>query len=144
MAQVAEQACGGTAPVILFDGHCHLCSWAVTFVVDRDPACVFRFASLQSASGQALLMHHGLCSAGVVPDSVVLIDGERAYTLSTAALRIAARLRWPWRWLAWGLVVPRAMRDPVYRWVAAHRYLWFGRDEVCRVPTDELRRRLLP
>lgn len=76
-------------------------------------------------------------------DTVVLVDAGRAFTRSTAALRVFRRLRQPWP-LAYALiVVPRPMRDWIYDAVARRRYRWFGKREACMVPTASLRRRFL-
>jgi predicted DCC family thiol-disulfide oxidoreductase YuxK len=130
-------------PLVLFDGVCNLCNGAVRFLIDRDPDASLRFASLQSEAGRAALHVHG----GVVndgdPDTMVLIEDGHMYERSTAALRIARHLRRPYKWLYAFVLVPRVWRDVVYGWVARHRYRWFGRTDVCRVPTPELRARFL-
>jgi len=126
---------------ILFDGVCNLCNGFVRFVIPRDPSARFRFAALQSSSAAAILREAGVTTP--LPDSVVLVQDGRVYLRSDAALRVARGLRFPWP-LAYGLVVvPRFIRDRLYDVVAAHRYRWFGRREVCMVPTPELSRRFL-
>ena len=131
--------------VILFDGVCNLCNGFVQFVIRQDPAGRFRFAALQSAAGQAVLKAHGLDAATLAaePDSVLLeLDGQ-LYSHSDAVLRIARALGGPWRLLLAGYVLPRAWRDAAYRFVARHRYRWFGRQESCWLPTAELQARFL-
>ncbi len=129
--------------IVLFDGVCNLCHGAVQFILDRDPEGRFHFASLQSERGQALLREHGVTPTTGDPDTIYLLDEGRLFDRSTAALRIARRLTFPW-WLgAAGLVVPRFVRDVAYRFVARNRYRWFGRTESCRIPTPELRARML-
>jgi predicted DCC family thiol-disulfide oxidoreductase YuxK len=129
--------------VVLFDGVCNFCSASVRFIVRRDPAARFRFASIQSEAGAELMRAHGLALPDGDPASIVLIEDGRAYERSTAALRIARRLRFPWK-LCWAfVVVPRLLRDAVYDFVARHRYRWFGKKDVCMVPTPELRARFL-
>jgi predicted DCC family thiol-disulfide oxidoreductase YuxK len=132
-------------PVILFDGVCNLCSSSVRFIVERDPAAHFRFASIQSEVGQKLMREHGLAPAvaGSDPTSIVLVADGRAFERSAAALRIARRLRFPWLLLYGFVVVPRFLRDAVYDFVARHRYRWFGKQDACMVPTPELRERFL-
>jgi predicted DCC family thiol-disulfide oxidoreductase YuxK len=129
------------SPVILFDGVCTLCSWSVQFVVRNDGRARFRFGSMQSEAGQALLSKHGLPVDTF--DSLVLIEGEHVYQRSDAALRICTGLRAPWRWFGCLRVVPRPVRDAAYDLVARHRYRWFGRTESCLVPTGELEERFL-
>lgn len=141
------------APVVLFDGTCNFCDGAVHFVIDHERDARLIFAALQSEAGTALLheattpdeakrLREGVSGSGD-PDSVAFVEDGMLYTHSTAALRIARYLRWPWRWLSVLGVVPRPIRDAVYRWFARHRYRWFGKTDACRVPTKELRARFL-
>jgi predicted DCC family thiol-disulfide oxidoreductase YuxK len=126
--------------ILLFDGVCNFCNDAVNFVIDHDPNARFHFASLQSQLGERLLREHAL-----PPEvfSSILIEGERVSTRSTAALRAARYLSFPLPLLSVLLLVPRFIRDAAYDWFAARRYRFFGKAEVCRVPTPELRRRFL-
>lgn len=128
-------------PVILFDGLCNLCSASVTFIMDRDPEAVFRFAPLQSDVGQALTAQCGIDTAQV--DSIVLVEGDRCFVRSTAALHIARRLDGLWPVLYALIAIPEALRDVVYDIIAVNRYRWFGKKETCRLPTPEDRARFL-
>jgi predicted DCC family thiol-disulfide oxidoreductase YuxK len=132
----------GDASVVLFDGVCNLCNASVSFIIDRDPAGRFRFAALQSEAGRELLERHGR-PVTATPESVVLVEAGRVYEQSTAALRIARRLKGGWKLLYAFALVPRPLRDLVYRWIARNRYRSFGREEACRRPTPELERRFL-
>ncbi|RZK14196.1 MAG: DUF393 domain-containing protein, partial [Hymenobacter sp.] len=58
-------------------------------------------------------------------------------------LRVVRHLGWPWRAATVGYLLPRAWRDALYRYVARHRYRWFGRQQACMLPTPELRERFL-
>ena len=127
--------------IILFDGVCNLCARTVRFVAPRDPGGRFRFASLQSAPAQALLRQHGIDDPGMT--SMILIEDGRAFRKSTAALRIARRLRRLWPVLYVFIVVPPFIRDAVYDFVGRHRYQWFGKRDTCWLPDPELRRRFL-
>jgi predicted DCC family thiol-disulfide oxidoreductase YuxK len=126
-------------PVVLFDGVCNLCNGSVVFIIRRDPRGVFRFAPLQSPAAAALLGER----VGALPDSLVLIENGRVYTQSTAVLRVARRLRQPWPLVSALIVLPAPLRDWLYAWIARNRYRWFGRREVCMVPTPELQARFL-
>jgi len=127
--------------LVLFDGPCNLCNASVLAIIDHDSAGRFRFASLQSVVGKAALEEHGLLDQG--PDSVVLVAGGRAWTESDAAVRIAASLDWPARAFAALRLVPRPVRDALYRLVARNRYRWFGRDDACRLPAPEVAARMV-
>ena len=127
-------------PIILFDGVCNLCSGSVQFVLKRDKKNLFRFASLQSKPGQALLNKFKL-SANTF-NSFVLVEGDKIYTRSTAALRVAKDLK-GWKWLHALRFIPKFIRDGVYNLIAKNRYKWFGKKEECWVPSPELRSRFL-
>lgn len=127
--------------IVLFDGVCNLCNGAVKFIVRRDPRGRFRFAPLGTRAAEAALREAD--HRGELPDSIVLIEDGRVYTLSSAALRIARRLRWPWPLLGVLIIVPKGLRDAAYRRVARNRYRWFGRTDACMTPTPDLRARFL-
>jgi predicted DCC family thiol-disulfide oxidoreductase YuxK len=128
-------------PIVLFDGVCNLCNGSVTFIVKRDPGRRFRFAALQSAAGATLLRQFGLPADAL--DTLVLVEGNRAFTRSTASLRVARRLSGLWPLLYALIVVPRPIRDLLYGVVARNRYRWFGRRDACMMPTPDLRERFL-
>lgn len=122
-----------------------MCNATVNFLLDRDPQGALRFAALQSMAAREALGALGYIPPEGLPPSLLLVEQGRVYQKSTAALRIARHLSHPgWRLAGILLVVPRPLRDAVYAWIARNRYAWFGRSDVCRVPTPELRNRFLP
>jgi predicted DCC family thiol-disulfide oxidoreductase YuxK len=127
--------------VVLFDGVCNFCEGTVNFIIARDPHAYFRFAALQSPVAHQLL--ESCASPPPTSDSLVLVEGEKCYTRSTAALRIARRLRSPWFLLYGLIIVPRPIRDALYDWFARNRYRWFGKQDECLVPDTDTRRRFL-
>ena len=127
--------------VVLFDGTCAFCERSVVFIAKRDPAGYFRFGASQSPEGAALLAQHGVVRSSA--RSMILIEDDRVYLRSTASLRIAARLRFPWSTLRWLLVVPVPVRDSVYRLIAAMRHRIAGPSNACQVPPPEIRARLI-
>ena len=130
-------------PVMLFDGDCNLCNHAVDFVLTREASAEIRFASLQSEAGRALLGRQGVTLPPGDPDTVLLVEAGTVWSHSDAALRVARRLRFPWRMIGSFGWVPRAIRDGVYRWIARNRYRWFGKSETCRVATRAEKARFL-
>lgn len=128
--------------VVLFDGVCNVCNDAVKFILARDPAGHFCFASLQSDVAKQLLTPFGLAEMPI--ETMVLIEGSRAYVRSSAVLRVARRLGRGWALLSLiGRLVPRPLRDAVYAFLVRHRYRWFGQSEQCLVPTPAVRARFL-
>lgn len=127
--------------ILVFDGVCMLCSRSVAFIVERDRAGRFRFAAMQSAKGRSLLLEHGLDPDD--PLSLLVLDGQGAWSDSEAVLRVMATFGGLWTLAGLARVVPRRWRDAAYRVVARNRYRWFGRRDACLVPTPELRARFL-
>jgi predicted DCC family thiol-disulfide oxidoreductase YuxK len=130
-----------TPSIVLFDGVCNLCNGFVNFIIDRDPDHRFNFGSLQSQRAKVLL--EGYPTELQELNTVVLLEGSKLYTRSTAALRIVRKLSGAWPILYVFIIIPRPMRDVVYNFIARKRYTWFGRQEACRIPTPELRSRFI-
>ncbi len=123
--------------MILFDGVCHLCNGFVQFVLKRDAAGVYDFAPLQSEYGEGQLRGSGW-------DSVVLIEDGRRYEAEAAVLRILARVRSPWPFVAKLLsLLPNPLLRWGYRLIARNRYSIFGREDSCILPRPEWKGRFL-
>ena len=127
--------------IVLFDGVCNLCSGFVQFVLPRDEAGQYRFASLQSDAGQALLAEHDLPRDEL--ESVVLIENGESHVKSAAIIRIATGLGGAYRLLSPFRYVPRSLRDRIYDFVADHRYRWFGKKDRCMIPSEDVESRFL-
>jgi predicted DCC family thiol-disulfide oxidoreductase YuxK len=129
------------APVLVFDGVCVLCSRWVHFILRHDKSARIRLAPMQSQSGRALLATFGLDPDD--PLSLLYVVDGRGYQDSEAILRVLASLGGAWRATAIVRVIPRFVRDPLYRWLARNRYRWFGRTDACLVPTPDQAARFL-
>jgi predicted DCC family thiol-disulfide oxidoreductase YuxK len=119
-------------PVILFDGDCNLCNSFVRFVMRMDTRGIFRFTSLQSANAQEILERF----RSKPPDlsAVILLDSDKLASESDAVLSIARMLPGVWSVFYWLKIIPRPVRDALYRLIARHRYHIFGRCESCKIP----------
>ncbi|UCZ52968.1 thiol-disulfide oxidoreductase DCC family protein [Bacillus shivajii] len=126
--------------VILFDGECNFCDHSVQFIIKRDKRAVFKFASLQSESGQKMLRNYRIPEN---LDSLVVIDGNRWYTKSSAALNICKHLSGGWKLFYIFTLIPKPIRDFFYTIFAKNRYKWFGKKESCTLPSPEIRKRFL-
>lgn len=129
------------SPIILFDGVCNLCNRSVQFVIKRDRKNIFRFASLQGQTGQALLKKFDLPADDL--NSFILVEGDRVYKKSTAALRVARSLSGGWSLLYGFMIVPPFIRNTVYSLIAKNRYRWFGKREECMIPSPDLKSKFL-
>ncbi|HEX8269654.1 MAG TPA: thiol-disulfide oxidoreductase DCC family protein [Flavobacterium sp.] len=128
--------------IILFDGVCNLCNSFVNYVIDNDKKDLFRFAALQSEVGQ-MILHHIAVDAKKT-DSIILYEPGVAYFhKSSAALEIASEIGGIFSLLGLFRFIPKALRDPVYDYIAKNRYKWYGKQESCRIPTPELHKKFL-
>jgi predicted DCC family thiol-disulfide oxidoreductase YuxK len=129
-------------PILFFDGVCNLCNSTIDFLIRRDQRRKLRYAPLQGETAVRLL---GIKEAGQGdPDSIVLLRKGRLSRRSGAVLRVLADLGGIWRLALLCLLVPWPLRDRGYKFIATHRYQWFGRRDTCRIPTLEERRLFLP
>lgn len=131
----------GDKNVIFFDGVCNLCNGFVQFVIKHDRSNKFYFSSLQSGPGVHLL--ESLPQTGKTPDSIMLYSEGRVYSESTAVLRIMGQLSGILPLAGLFLVVPKFIRDTIYKWIARNRYKWFGRKEMCMIPTPALKQKFI-
>lgn len=121
--------------IIVFDGVCNLCNSSVQLILKHDIKHHFVFAALQSDVARDILLHYP--EKITKKDSILLIQDNKIYSESTAALLIAKEFNGLWKLLQVFWVVPKFIRDLIYRFIAKNRYLWFGKKEVCMVPTKE-------
>ena len=127
-------------PIIFFDGVCNLCNAAVQFVIKRDSQAKFRFASLQSDYARSVLPNADPVQRELY--SIILLKDGRLFERSDAVLEIARELS-AWRWLYGFRILPRVVRDFVYKIIASNRYRMFGKRDSCMLPTPELKDRFL-
>jgi len=130
-----------THPIILFDAECVLCSANAHFILTHDRDRRYRLASMQSAVGADLFRRHGVDPTD--PDTILVIEGDKVLRDSDAVISIYAGLGWPWRIAGAAALIPKSLRDPIYRWVARNRYRIFGKRESCWIPHPKDADRLL-
>lgn len=136
--------------IVFYDGVCVLCSGAVHFIIRHDRRRRFLFAPLQGDTAKHMMVRRPDITIADPPSSIVYVrdfetSGEKARQLSSAVLHIMKDLGGGWFLLGCVLMlVPRIIRDPLYRLVAAHRYRWFGKRDTCLVPGNEEAARFLP
>ncbi len=125
-------------PILFYDGECALCHKAVRFVYTRDGAGVFRYAPLQGKTAARL----GVSGPGP-GETLVLYENGAILERSDAVLRIVTLLGGFWGWFRVFRIVPRPIRDALYRFVARIRFRVFGKSDVCLIPERDQSGRLL-
>lgn len=127
-------------PLILFDGYCNLCSGAVSLILNNEKKPLYYFLSLQSVKVKEFFPELSISDP---PESIILIENDKILKRSTAALKISKNLKFPWYIFYYSIFIPSFLRDPVYKFIAKHRYNWFGRKSVCFMPKTNWKSRFL-
>jgi predicted DCC family thiol-disulfide oxidoreductase YuxK len=130
-----------THPIIVFDALCVLCSTNARFVLRHDRRGLFRLTSMQGDVGAKLCRRFGIDPSD--PETLIVVQGDVALRDSDAILAIWSGLGWPWRAGTVFRLVPRVVRDGLYRVISRNRYRLFGRRDVCWLPGPEQAGRLL-
>jgi predicted DCC family thiol-disulfide oxidoreductase YuxK len=134
-------------PIVLYDGVCGLCNRLVQFILRHDYTDVFRFASLQSTFAGQILRKHGASTADLDTFYVVADPGlsnEHLFARSDAVAYVLRELGGIWKVCGelWKLL-PRSLREGLYKLVARHRYRIFGRLDACPLPDPRVRHKFL-
>lgn len=127
--------------ILLFDGVCNLCISIVNFILKKDTKGKFKFAALQSESGQALLNKFGLSTKDF--NSFIFISGDKYFIKSSAVLHVLKELRIVWILFYIFIVIPRPIRDFMYSIIAKTRYTIFGKQNTCFLPSPDIKRKFL-
>jgi len=126
--------------IIFFDGICNLCNASVQFIIKRDRKDSFRFVAIQSPIAQQILPD---ISYQRRYESVLLYENGNLYSESDAALRITRKLKGIWPILYIFTIIPHSIRNAAYRLIAKNRYRWFGKQESCMVPSNDMDQKFL-
>jgi prepilin-type processing-associated H-X9-DG protein len=127
--------------IVFFDGHCILCNGFVDFLLKADKSNSLFFAPLQGTTAKDVVPQNYLANL----QTVIFIDYNRQlFMKSNAVIRIIVSLGRFWKLGRLFYIIPRPVRDYIYDWVARNRFNWFGRREVCRVPSQQEKSKVLP
>jgi predicted DCC family thiol-disulfide oxidoreductase YuxK len=127
--------------ILLFDGYCNLCNSSVQFVLKHEKKEELYFTSLQSEAGIEILKEYSIDVNKV--DSLVLIENNKAYIKSSAALKAAKYLKGLYPLLFSFIIVPPFIRNFVYDFIARNRYKWYGKSDTCMIPDKQVAQRFL-
>jgi predicted DCC family thiol-disulfide oxidoreductase YuxK len=124
--------------LIVFDSYCVLCSATVSILTRIDRKQNLYFTTFESKVWKDI---SGETTSE--PDSIVFFKKGKSYIQSDAVIMIIATLEYPWRMLNIIRVIPRFLREKLYRLIARNRYKIFGMKDNCGIPSPEIKRRYL-
>jgi len=130
-----------TFSIAVMDGECALCTFGAPLIDHFDKARKIRICPVQSPLGRALLLHYRIDPAD--PESWIFLRDGVAWMSFDAWIRAgeavggignAMRIFW---------LVPRPIRDWIYRRIARNRIAVFGKADMCSLPSPGFRARLI-
>ncbi|MDF3820664.1 DCC1-like thiol-disulfide oxidoreductase family protein [Leptospira sp. 96542] len=124
--------------IVFFDGVCHLCMGSVQFLLKHNIKKNLYFATIGGKTYSRFITNENS-----LPDSIVYLKDNKLYLESDAVLKIAEELRFPISLLIFFRILPKFIRNLLYRFIAKHRYSWFGKAEVCMIPNPGDKERFL-
>ncbi len=135
-----KKALSDKRKIIFFDGICHLCDSFIQAVLLRDKSHNFLYAPLQGTTAKSILNHEFILKL----NSLIYYEEGLIYSQSTAVIKILAQLGGPYSIFLIFLLIPRFLRDSAYSFVARNRYTWFGTKDLCRIPSSNEKKYILP
>ena len=129
------------APIAVMDADCALCSFGARMIHRLDRSGTIRICPVQSPLGQSLLTQHGITATD--PESWLFIADGRVWTDFDAMAEVGLRCGGWGRPLTLLRLIPKPLRDWLYRRVARNRYAVFGRGDLCAIPDPAFRARLI-
>lgn len=127
--------------IVLFDAECVLCSANAKLILTNDHNEIFLLASMQGEVGTRLFAENGLDPKD--PSTILVVEENLVRRDSDAVLSIYENLSFPWNLMRIFRLVPAALRDPIYRFIASNRYRIFGRRDTCWIPPEPYQSRVL-
>ncbi len=127
--------------IIFFDGNCKLCNSSVNFILERDIAAYFKFTPLTSKFSKDFFTDKKMNPSTI--NTIVLYENGLLFLKSDAILNIFKKLKSPLKHLYYLKYIPKKLRDFIYIIIANNRYSWFGKKDVCLIPTPENLNRFL-
>ena len=126
-------------PIVVYDGVCNLCHGFIRFILKHEKHPELEFIAWQHLNEE---QRATIALKALENSSVVFLENNQLYAYSTAVLKIAAYLKFPFNLIRFFFIIPAFIRNPVYKFIAARRYRWFGKKSECPLPPPEWKERL--
>ena len=117
-------------PIILFDGECKFCNFWIALIQRQKAKHKFNYFPLQSKEGKSLTETYSIDSS---IDSVLVITNEKVFDKSSAAFKITQVLGGFWKFALVFWLIPKPVRDWLYRIVAKNRHRFFKNRKSCDI-----------
>lgn len=115
--------------VVYYDGTCNLCNAAISWIRKSPKHNTIQCEALSEKD--FFRLYSEIRDDQPVVDSVVVKSNGNYYIESDAIVVIASKLGGFYRLFSVARVIPKSLRDKMYRYIARNRYRWFGRKPMC-------------
>lgn len=130
--------------LVLFDGTCNLCNWWVDLIIKLDKKEKFKFQFLQNEISNKFLKLTPSDTKNNEFDSIIVVkNSSTLLTKSDAAIYVMSKSTKLFIFLRFFLILPVFIRDSVYNFIGRNRYKWFGKKNVCRMITEDIKNRFI-
>ena len=129
-----------TNPILFYDGSCGFCQRSVQFILQHERNETIHFAALESEFASLMKEQYPLFDK---VDSIVLLKGKELLVESDAVFELASYLHAPFKYAQYGRVLPKLLRDHIYRFVSRNRRHFVRNNNTCLVPSVQQRKRFL-
>ena len=120
---------------LILDGDCGLCNRSAIFLRPRlDKGKKIIFLTNESNEGKEIIKKLSAKRQNV--DSVYLLENEKIYIRSAAAVRCLLFMKWRYKILypfCW--IIPLPLRDLVYIIISKNRHRVFSKPDICMIPS---------
>ena len=120
---------------LVLDGDCGLCNRSAIFLRPRlDKGKKIIFLTNESNEGKEIIKKLSAKRQNV--DSVYLLENEKIYIRSAAAVRCLLFMKWRYKILkpfCW--IIPLPLRDLVYIIISKNRHRIFSKPDICMIPS---------
>ena len=115
--------------IVVYDGDCNLCNFWIRKIKRHKKGAALKLLPFKEISSDhiAVIQFNKHLS---IPDSIILIEGKKISIESNAILKTSKILGGWFNVFLVGYIIPKYLRDRLYRFIARNRYKWFGR-RVC-------------
>ena len=121
--------------IILYDSKCILCNRYIRFIIRNDINENFYFTSIYNNTGKKIINDYKINTN--LDDTIILYQENSIYKRSDAVLRTIKKLKFPINTIWIFYLIPRFIRDSIYKLISKNRYKMFGKNDQCIIPNKK-------
>ncbi len=121
--------------IIYYDGECLLCSRFIRFLKKRKNYKSFEVTTIIHLP--QTIINNSVIIQDKWPDSLVYFKNSAYFVYSDAVIEILSDLGGIWKLSGILKLIPKIIRDSMYKVIAKNRYRLFGKTNSCQLPESD-------